>query len=253
MVSGLLGINVRNVEPNEFSSTVSIVTFNQIEPQEQRHTYCTGSLISQRHVLSAEHCFDEIGNTKFEILAESYNLTCAKRFYPSWWTTFDQWKFSTKKPNYFRDNDISIIKIVGSVSPDTQPALISLISPQSLLYGLQALMVGFGSTHENANPTILHKGAVNIISKEECQGKIARLAGDIMTVHLRYLCSFSEPYTQIANGDSGGPLFYEGVIVGINKGLVPKFRNLFHRHKVNVHTGVDYYREFIDFQMGILY
>jgi secreted trypsin-like serine protease len=95
---------------NEFPSIVGIALINSARPLEQ-NILCTATLISSRHVLTCEHCFDDLKNDRIVIVAESVDITRAVRYNPKWWITFDQWTFSRNADLKHHDNDIGVIKV----------------------------------------------------------------------------------------------------------------------------------------------
>jgi V8-like Glu-specific endopeptidase len=110
MTSALLGVKVRNAQLNEFPSVVALSAYYKNEPMD-RQAICTGTFISDTHVLSSEHCLETIDNISFQILAESIDIRNAVAYLPCWWTSFDQWSIATNRDIQFTDNDIFIIKV----------------------------------------------------------------------------------------------------------------------------------------------
>jgi hypothetical protein len=52
-------------------------------------------------------------------------------------------------------------------------------------------------------------------------------------------------YELILQGDSGGPVTFLGAVVAINAGISPPTNQEFNSEKVNIHIGIDLYRNFI--------
>jgi hypothetical protein len=47
-------------------------------------------------------------------------------------------------------------------------------------------------------------------------------------------------------GDSGGPIFYFGALIGLNVGVYPNVEDISNEDKLNAHLDINLYRVFID-------
>jgi hypothetical protein len=52
-------------------------------------------------------------------------------------------------------------------------------------------------------------------------------------------------FITIFQGDSGSPLFYLNLIIGVNFGTAPTLEQGFHARQVNIHLHISYYYGFM--------
>jgi hypothetical protein len=73
---------------------------------------------------------------------------------------------------------------------------IGIISPMSAydLFGVGAVIVGYGQTNNGQISNLLLKGSVRIIPNNVCENNIENLQGYRILVHSRFLCSTANPY-----------------------------------------------------------
>lgn len=107
------GINVRDAVENEFPFIVAISEVNNdINPAlSNLRNFCVGTLISRKHVLTAEHCLVSKKLHEVELLVGCAHLDQCKAYEPEKWITWRQWKFhnSTLYPRFY--HDVAIITV----------------------------------------------------------------------------------------------------------------------------------------------
>ncbi|XP_011498310.1 PREDICTED: chymotrypsin-2-like [Ceratosolen solmsi marchali] len=229
--------------PTEFQFIVAIVEVDDSYSIE-KNLLCTGSLLTKSHILTCEHCFEEIESQPFRILAGSNSLIDATAFFPLFWISFDQWAVNEGEEIVYPENDIAMIKLIVAVPDECPTVTLATFSENEDLYGLWTVTAGWGQIKNDILPIILHKAIVKIITNENCENIIKALAGEECPVPEElYICTKNLPYTHLGEGDSGGPLLYENNLVGINKALCPDID--FSTYQVNAHLSIHYYRTFI--------
>jgi hypothetical protein len=106
----LTGYNIQPVRYYEYPNVVCIAGFTERILEE--NTWCTGTIISYSHILTSEHCLNNVENEPYRLICGSNNLYRGISYYPAWWTSYDQWcRFQNFQIQYLI-NDIALIKVI---------------------------------------------------------------------------------------------------------------------------------------------
>ncbi|XP_065084986.1 CLIP domain-containing serine protease C9-like isoform X3 [Ochlerotatus camptorhynchus] len=180
---------------------MALVMFNNSEQ------FCGASIISDRFLLTAAHCFAESNATSVRLgtieaddsLADTIPIANIYRH-----------------PRYARSrrlNDIALIELRTSITLNSNVQPVCLYTEKKELPEMQDLIVtGWGKDNSDDVSTVLLKGIVRPVLRTECQqrfdgiSKIRRL--NITDGHLCALGDLNEEgkATDACQGDSGGPL-----------------------------------------------
>ncbi|XP_011493785.1 PREDICTED: uncharacterized protein LOC105359008 [Ceratosolen solmsi marchali] len=243
--NAMVGSNIRNARPNEFPFVISIMTYypNDDRPADEVHR-CTGTLISAQDALTSYHCLHSLTVLDFRLIIGSNDLRQGVMYRALWWWGYNEWAASKNIETEFRQNDIAFIKIYGNVPGNMAYPRIRNIAP-TRLFGKKVVTASWGKMGNTTTSRMLQTARLTIISNEECMNRIEVLHGSRLMVHSRRLCSIAEPYVLVLGGDSGGPLLYNDMLVAVNHGTCPQLPELYHPDQVNIHCGIQYYKNFI--------
>ena len=182
------------VTPYSLPWQVGLVEKNQDAP------YCGGTLISDRHVLTAAHCI--VHGRSFDIVVGEHDVTSSSD------GTRHEVCRSVQHPDYMTnsmvDNDSAIVHLNQPVLIGTRAAPACLPSASmagDYLAGKTMTVSGWGMLTENGGiPTVLHKVDVPAMSNAECKTKYGS-----STITKDMLCA-GQPSGGIdaCQGDSGG-------------------------------------------------
>jgi hypothetical protein len=105
----LVGVNVKQAEEGDFPFVVSV---SEIFSEHKTIHICAGTLISNRNVLTADHCIYDKYNNAIQIVVGSIDLRIGRKFSVFWWISYDNWAFQSNIRPYFTINDLSIIRVL---------------------------------------------------------------------------------------------------------------------------------------------
>ncbi|XP_058797603.1 trypsin-like [Phymastichus coffea] len=249
----LEGKHVFPVEPPQFPFIVSLRQKSFQDILTSQH-FCTGSLITQKHVITAAHCFQERIEFEVEAIVSQQNWTRPSLSYEiDSWLTYNSWAPANGKTIEFPINDVAIVKLSLPICHDgiTPAHLTNLNNKQ--LYGTKAMIVGWVGIYDNSSTMHLLQGKVTILRPSKSEHLIKLVANRKIKVNENYLATFAKPYILASCGDSGGPLLdNNNFLVGITRSTCPKIywgdfpEEFLNHYKINLHSSVDYYREFIE-------
>jgi secreted trypsin-like serine protease len=106
----MIGQNVRYAENGEFDFIVSILKTSTRRINVDRDFLCTGTLVSQKHVLTVEHCFQFVTVEFSEVHIGSNDLRLGNVFYPERLISYFVWATHRRK-RLSQRHDIAIVKV----------------------------------------------------------------------------------------------------------------------------------------------
>ncbi|XP_011495232.1 PREDICTED: trypsin epsilon-like [Ceratosolen solmsi marchali] len=239
----MVGSNVRPATFGQFPYIVSLMNLKTFGSVPLYMHFCTAALISKCHVISSAQCTEKIIKNETKIHAGSLTLTNGRKYDIAWWINYNDWcQYKSRSPQ-FEINDIGIIKIDSMIN-DIRPGIF-LLSNNRDLYGKNAVIAGWGKNSNGNISNSMMSAILEFISNETCELKIKYDIGKVIHIHERYLCTSAYYYILIQEGDYGGPVLSDDMIIGINKETNSLSDIPIQRRQINIHTGITYYLDFI--------
>jgi secreted trypsin-like serine protease len=107
----MVGENVRQAKEHEFPYIVSIKIINNGNREPENDHGCTGTILSQKDVLTVAHGLDNIPMIKIEVVVGSNDIRQGRKYHPYDFITFNSWAQKKKKRTQYANNDIAILKV----------------------------------------------------------------------------------------------------------------------------------------------
>ncbi|XP_011310446.1 transmembrane protease serine 9 [Fopius arisanus] len=174
------------------------------------HHFCGGSIISNRHILTAAHCVTDIRPAQVSSLrvrAGSLSSRSGGKLYIPEKIDIDP---RYKAGETTSPHDIAIITIKGPMTLDRNTKVIELVNTAPRAdAAVVASGWGLRSASHRQVPTNLYTVTMKVVSSSVCKRSHSR------TLPNEQVCAFGSVGQGVCMGDSGGPLALNGKLAGV--------------------------------------
>jgi len=166
--------------------------------------FCGGTIISNKHILTAAHCNIGVALDKLQVVVGSSNNVCTSSNSASTGCLIRKVVKFTSNPTYSSSsikNDVAIIELDVPLPLDGTKITAAQIEGGSIPTNNMVYIAGWGRTTTAASVTVIQKALVPISPMTVCNAK------NLGATVPQQICAGNGNGIDTCGGDSGGPLF----------------------------------------------
>ncbi|KAG1702304.1 hypothetical protein DVH05_010094 [Phytophthora capsici] len=163
---------------------------------EDGKVLCGGTLIASQFVVTAAQCVSEKPTSITATMGSVVRTVRSYKIHPDY-------------DDDTLDNDIAVLKLRSTV--DIKTVRLAKANESDNKVGTAAVVFGWGETESGKPSSGLKKVSLRLISNSDCR----KANDDQIAITSGMLCAWGGEGKDSCQGDGGGPLFANGILVGI--------------------------------------
>ncbi|XP_030383738.1 chymotrypsin-1-like [Scaptodrosophila lebanonensis] len=168
---------------------------------------CGGVILNERWILTAGHCVNDDSLDQLRVVVGTNNYTAPGQIlYPEFSLVHCRYDLP-----YMYHNDIALVRLNDSIVFNERVQVVPL-SDKNPPVGATVTLTGWGTQYLNGAPMqMLQTINLTVIDHDDCVEEWSENPG----VDIGHICTFTREGEGACSGDSGGPIMWEGKLVGL--------------------------------------